>query len=351
MNEQKLEELVHTTAGYMIGAAVGAGIQLGDELGLYGAMAGTGASSADDVAERAGTNPRLTREWLDGQSAAGLVDYDADADRYTLSDEAVMILVNEESPVFLARGFLALGSLFIDAERIADAFRGDGALAWGDHHPCMFSGVEWFFRSGYRANLAAEWLPSLDGVTEQLQSGAHVADVGCGHGASVVAMAEAFPNARFTGIDFHEPSIEIARARAAEAGVSDRCSFQVADAQAYEGDFDVICFFDCLHDMGDPVGAARHANSRLIDGGSVLLVEPFALDGRGANIAQNPFAALTYHASSMICTPNSLSQDVGLGLGGQAGEARLSEVVAKAGFSRLERRAETPFNLILQAHR
>jgi 2-polyprenyl-3-methyl-5-hydroxy-6-metoxy-1,4-benzoquinol methylase len=349
VDENRVEELVGAIAGHMTGGAVCFAIWLGDELGIYQAMTGTGAVSADDVAAKTKCHPRLVREWLDGQAAAGLVAYDAATDCYELSDEAAFVLANEESPAFLARGMNALGSFFIDMEKVKEAFQGDGALSWGDHHPCLFSGTEWFFRTGYRAFLPSEWIPALDGVADKLREGAKVADIGCGHGASVVVMAEAFPSSRIWGFDFHGPSIETSRARAEEAGVTERTTFEVAGAKDYQGTFDLVCFFDCLHDMGDPVGIARYAREHLEPDGTVLLVEPFALDGRNANIAENPMAALLYTASSAICTPNSLSQEVSLGLGAQAGEARLREVFEEAGYTRFRKAAETPLNLILEA--
>lgn len=349
IDEAKLEELMGMLGGYMTGAAACFAMWLGDELGLFTAMAGAGPMSADDVAAKAGCNPRLVREWLDGQAAAQVVTYDDGADRYELGPEAAMALADDNSPAFIARGMNAFGSLFMDIEKVKVAFLGDGAMSWGDHHPCLFKGTEWFFRTGYRAFLPDVWIPALDGVAAKLDGGGTVADVGCGHGASAVVMATAFPNARITGFDFHEPSIKVSRERAAEAGVSDRTTFEVASAKDYDGTFDVICFFDCLHDMGDPVGIARHAREHLAEDGTVMLVEPFALDGRATNIAENPMAALLYTASSAICTPNSLSQEVGLGLGAQAGEGRLREVFEEAGFTRFRRAAETPLNLILEA--
>ncbi|MEM7095729.1 MAG: class I SAM-dependent methyltransferase [Actinomycetota bacterium] len=348
MNEATLMDFVQKTAGLIVGATVCAGIQLGDRLGLYAALA-TGPQTADELASDTGCNARLIREWLDGQAAAGLVDFDADQDTYLLSPEGVMVLADPTSPVFLARGVQGASSVYIDMDKLAEAYQSDGAMAWGDHHECLFKGTEWFFRPGYRAHLTAEWIPALDGVADKLQAGARVADVGCGHGASLAVMAQAYPESTFTGIDYHGPSVDTARTRMEEAGVSERCDFQTADAQGYDGTYDLICFFDCLHDMGDPVGAARYAREHLSPGGTVLLVEPFAIDGRSANIDANPFAPMLYHASAMICTPNSLSQDVGLGLGAQAGEERLREVITEAGFSDLSRRAETPFNLVLQA--
>jgi 2-polyprenyl-3-methyl-5-hydroxy-6-metoxy-1,4-benzoquinol methylase len=348
MDEGRLEEFVGTVAGYMIGGAACFSILLGDELGLYRAMAGNGPMSAADIAANAGCNPRLTREWLDGQAAAHLVSYDEAADRYELGEEGALALAVDESPAFVARGMNAFGSMFMDVEKVKGAFLGDGGLSWGDHHPCLFRGTEWFFRTGYRAFLPNEWIPALDGVDDKLRAGARVADVGCGHGASVVVMAENYPKSQITGFDFHAPSIEIARERADEAGVSDRTSFEVATAKDYAGTYDLICFFDCLHDMGDPVGIARYAREHLDPDGTVLLVEPFAIDGRAANVAENPMAAILYTASSAICTPNSLSQEVGLGLGAQAGPARLQEVMQEAGFTRFRTAAETPLNLILE---
>jgi SAM-dependent methyltransferase len=348
IDEAKLEQFMGQMVGHMTGGALCFGVWLGDELGLYRALAGAGPTTAEEVAGTTDCNPRLVREWLDGQVAGGLVDYDPAADRYELSPEATMALADETSPVFVARAMNAFGSLFLDLDKIKTAFSGDGALSWGDHHPCLFSGTEWFFRTGYRAELP-NWIAALDGVTSKLEAGGSVADVGCGHGASVVVMAENFPQASVHGFDFHAPSIDTARERAAEAGVNERTSFEVADAKSYEGSFDLICFFDCLHDMGDPVGIASYAREQLAPGGTVLLVEPFALDDRVTNLTGNPMAPLLYTASSCICTPNSLSQEVGLGLGAQAGEARLREVFEQAGFAHFRRAAETPLNLILEA--
>jgi 2-polyprenyl-3-methyl-5-hydroxy-6-metoxy-1,4-benzoquinol methylase len=348
IDESKLGEFMGQMVGHMTGGALCFGIWLGDELGLYRVLAGSDGLTSDDIAGKAGCNPRLVREWLDGQVAGGLVGHDAEGDRYWLAPEAAMALADDNSPVFVARAMNAFGSMFMDIDKITAAFRGDGALSWGDHHPCLFSGTEWFFRTGYRAELPS-WIAALDGVDAQLQAGARVADVGCGHGASIVVLADAFPNARFHGFDFHAPSIATAKERADEAGVADRTTFEVADAKSYEGTFDLICFFDCLHDMGDPVGIAHYAREHLAPGGTVLLVEPFALDDRLTNLTDNPMAALLYTASSAICTPNSLSQEVGLGLGAQAGEAKLRDVFEQAGYTQFRRAAETPLNLIIEA--
>ncbi len=349
VDEARVEELVGQLAGHMTGAALCLAIWLGDELGYYRAMAGAGPLAADDVAAKAGCNPRLTREWLDGQAAAGLLAYDAVNDAYALSDEAAMVLVDESAPTFMARGMNSMVALSIDADKLRDVFRRDGAMSWGDHHPCLFRGTEWFFRPGYRTFLTSEWIPALDGVEAKLHSGAQVADIGCGHGASVVVMATTYPESTIHGFDFHPASITTAQERAQEAGVAARTEFAVADAKEYPGAYDLICFFDCLHDMGDPVGIARYAREHLAPGGTVLLVEPMALDGRATNIAENPLAALLYTASSMICTPNSLSQEVALGLGAQAGEGRLREIFDAAGYRHFRRATETPLNMILEA--
>ena len=349
VDPEKLEAFMGKMIGHMTGSALCYSIWLGDELGLYRELAGTGPRSADSVAANTGCNARLVREWLDGQAAGGLVAYDPAADTYELSPEAALALADDGSPVFVARAMNAVGSMYLDVRKVAAAFRGNGALAWGEHNPCLFCGTEWFFRTGYRAYLTSEWIPALEGVETKLRAGARVADVGCGHGASVVVMAGTYPNSTIHGFDFHAPSIETAKARAKEAGVTGNTEFDVAGAKAYDGTYDLICFFDCLHDMGDPVGIARYAREHLAPGGTVLLVEPMALDDRATNIAENPLAALLYTASSAICTPNSLSQEVGLGLGAQAGEARLRAVFEEAGFTHFRRATETPLNMILEA--
>jgi methylase of polypeptide subunit release factors len=254
IDEAKLGEFMGRMVGHMTGGALCFGVWLGDELGLYRALASAGAQSADELAEATACHPRLVREWLDGQVAGGLIGYDAAESKYEISPEAAAALADDTSPVFVARGMNAFISLALDHEKIATAFSGDGALGWGDHHPCLFSGTEWFFRTGYRAYLPGAWLSALEGMDEKLQRGIDVADIGCGHGASAVVMTQAFPNVRVHGFDYHAPSIDTARKRAAEAGVADRTSFDVADAKGYDGTYQLICFFDCLYDMGDPVG-------------------------------------------------------------------------------------------------
>jgi SAM-dependent methyltransferase len=346
MNEAKLHEFMGKVVTDMGGAWMMAMVLIGDELGLYKAMADGQPVAPEDLARRTDCNARLVREWLDANAAAGYLE--AANGGYRLPPEQAMALANEESPVFVAPGQSVVASCFLDLDKVLAAFRGNGAFPWGEHHHRMFHGVEKFFRPGYQAHLTAAWLPALEGVVPKLEAGAKVADVGCGHGASTVVMAKAYPRSRFFGFDFHTPSIEVARQRAAEAGVAPRATFVTAAAKGYEErGFDLICFFDCLHDMGDPVGAARHARQALKADGTVLLVEPFAGDSLAQN--SNPVGRLFYAASTMVCTPNSLSQEVGLGLGAQAGEARLREVFSEAGFSCFRRATETPFNLILEA--
>ena len=348
MDDAKLQEFMGKLVNDMGGAAMLASVIVGEELGLYRAMADGASLTADDLAARTRCHPRLTREWLNAQAASGYVEH-ADG-HFRLPPEQAMALADEDSPVYVAGGAAVLASMFLDKDKIVTAMRGDGALSWADHHPCMFSGTERFFRPGYRANLVASWLPALDGVVGKLEQGAKVGDVGCGHGASTIVMAQAYPKSHFVGFDFHGASIATATERAAAAGVNGRTRFVVDDAKSYqERDFDLLCFFDCLHDMGDPVGAARHAYQALKPNGTILLVEPYANDRLDDNV--NPVGRLFYAASTFICTPNSLSQEVGLGLGAQAGEERLRRVFLEAGFTQFRRATETPFNLVLEARK
>jgi SAM-dependent methyltransferase len=348
MNEQKLMEFMGKLVNDMGGAAMLASVIVGEELGLYRAMASSEPRSAAELAQATGCNARLVLEWLRAQAASGYMEIVGD--RFRLPPEQALALAVEDSPVFVAGGAQVLASMFLDKDKVVAAMRGDGALAWGDHHPCMFSGTERFFRPGYRSNLVSSWLPALAGVVPKLERGAKVADVGCGHGASTVVMAQAFPQSRFFGFDYHEPSIRTAKQRALDAGVGERITFDKAAAKAFPGqDFDLICFFDCLHDMGDPLGAARHAFDALAPDGSVLLVEPFAHDRLEDNLT--PVGRMFYAASTFVCTPNSLSQEVGLGLGAQAGEARLRALFHEAGFTQFRRATETPFNLVLEARK
>ena len=348
IDETRLDTFLGQMVGDLGAAANAPLMLLGDKLGLYKALAAAGPLSSAALAERTGTAERFVREWLAAQAAAGYVAYDPGTDRYAMAPEQAMVLADEGSPVFLAGLFESLYAMMVAEPKIREAFRTGQGVGWHEHHPCLFSGTERFFRTGYRAHLVAEWLPALDGVVAKLERGAAVADVGCGHGASTIIMAEAFPTSRFTGFDYHDASIARAREAAAEAGVADRVRFEVAAAKEYPGTgYDLVTSFDCLHDMGDPVGAARHVRETLAPDGTWLIVEPFAGDALADNLT--PVGKLYYAASTMLCTPASLSQEVGLGLGAQAGEARLREVVTQGGFGRFRRATETPFNLILEA--
>ncbi len=347
VDPDKLNTLVGRMVGEIGAIGTGALVVLGDRLGLYHAMKDGESMSAADVAARSGTHERYVREWLSGQAAAGYVEYDAGSDRFHLSPEQAMVFANEDSPAYMTGAFEVMAALWIDEPKVAEAFRTGKGVGWHDHSACLFRGTERFFRPGYNANLVNAWLPALDGVVARLEAGCRVADVGCGHGASTVVMARAFPRSRFTGFDYHAASVERARASAAEAGVEANTRFEVAPAKSYPGTYDLVAFFDCLHDMGDPVGASAHVRQSLAPDGTWMIVEPFAHDTLGANL--NPVGRLFYAASTMVCTPASLAQEVGLGLGAQAGETRLRQVVTAGGFSRFRRAAETPFNIVLEA--
>jgi 2-polyprenyl-3-methyl-5-hydroxy-6-metoxy-1,4-benzoquinol methylase len=323
-------------------------VVMGDRLGLYRALAGAGGLSPAELAQRTGSAERYVREWLNAQAAGGYVEYDPDSGRYTLPPEQAIALTDSDSPAYLPGFFqIALGSV-IDSPKIVDAARNGNGFGWHEHVHDVHDGCERFFRPGYNASLVTEWLPALDGVVEKLERGAHVADVGCGHGASTILMAQAYPQSTFVGWDYHDGSIETARKRAQDAGVSDRVSFQTAPASAYSGtDYDLVTMFDCLHDMGDPVGAARHVRSTLKPDGTWMIVEPNAGDRVEDNL--NPIGRAYYGFSTLLCTPASLSQEVGLALGAQAGEARIGDVVQAGGFGGFRRAAETPFNLVFEA--
>jgi 2-polyprenyl-3-methyl-5-hydroxy-6-metoxy-1,4-benzoquinol methylase len=348
LDESKLEQFMGQAVTDLGAAMNGALVMVGDELGLWEAMADGEPMTASEVAERSGISERYVREWLSAQAASGYVEYDADEDSFTLPPEQAMAFANKNSPVYMLGGYHVVSSAFKDHERIAERFRRGKGFGWHEHDPELFLGTEVFFRPGYQAHLVGEWLPALEGVEDKLRSGAKVADIGCGHGISTVLMAKAYPESTFHGFDYHEASIERAKQIAEEEGVADNTEFAVASAKDYPGEgYDLVCFFDCLHDMGDPVGAMKHVRETLDEDGTVMLVEPFAKDTLSDNL--NPVGRIFYAASTMICTPSSLDQEVGLALGAQAGEKRLSDVASEAGFDRFRLATETPFNLILEA--
>jgi SAM-dependent methyltransferase len=345
---EKLQQFVFRAVDEVGATLNTALVVMGDKLGLYRALAGAGPLTPTELAERTGCAERYVREWLNAQAAGGYVEYEADSGRYVLPPEQAMALTDEESPAYLPGFFqIALGSVH-DSPRIAEAVRTGEGVGWHDHVHDVHEGCERFFRPGYNANLVTAWLPALDGVLEKLERGARVADVGCGHGASTIVMAKALPSSTFVGTDYHAGSIETARERAEEAGVADRVRFETEPASSYAGDgYDLVTMFDCLHDMGDPVGAARHVRQSLAPDGTWMIVEPFAGDRVEENL--NPVGRAYYSFSTLLCTPASLSQEVGLALGAQAGEARIRDVVERGGFTRFRRVAETPFNLVFEA--
>jgi SAM-dependent methyltransferase len=344
----KLEQFVFR-AVEEVGATLNTAlVVMGDRLGLYKALDGAGGLTPTELAERTGTAERYVREWLNAQAAGGYVEYDPESGRYTLPPEHAVALARPDSPAYLPGFFqIALGSVS-DSPHIVDAARDGDGFGWGEHGHDVHEGCERFFRTGYNANLVESWLPALDGVVEKLERGGNVADVGCGHGASTILMAKAYPNSTFVGTDYHDGSIATARERAEEAGVADRVRFDATPAAAYGGTgYDLVTMFDCLHDMGDPVGAAQHVRETIAPDGTWMIVEPAAGDRVEDNL--NPVGRAYYGFSTFLCTPASLSQEVGLALGAQAGEARIRDVAVAGGFTRFRRAAETPFNLVFEA--
>jgi SAM-dependent methyltransferase len=348
MNETKLQELVGKAVTEMSIAESVPLMYLGDKLGLYRAMAAAGPLTSGQLAERTGTHERYIREWLNNQAAGGIVDYHPADGTYQLGDESAHIWADEGSPVYFAGVLEIVASMWADADRLAHAFRTGTGVAWGDHDQRLYPGVQRFFAAVYRASLVQEWIPALDGVEAKLREGARVADVGCGYGISTVILAQAYPQSRFVGYDNHPESIAEAEKAAAEAGVTDRVRFAVADAATFEETgFDLICIFDALHDMGNPVGAAAHARAALAQDGALMLVEPAAGDRVEDNL--NPVSRLFYAGSTFLCTPSALDQPGGYSLGAQAGPERLDEVLAKAGYTHRRTALATPFNLVLEA--
>jgi len=347
IDEVKLEEFMGQFVGDLGAALTAPLVLIGDKLGLYRAMADGQPVTPAELADRTECRERYIREWLCQQAASGYVEYDATDSTFRLPPEQAMALADEDSPAFIPGAFQLAAATIKDEPQIADRFRSGDGFGWHEHHEDLFAGTERFFRPGYLANLVESWLPALEGVSEKLAAGARVADIGCGHGASTILMAEAFPASEFVGSDYHEGSIESARAAAERRGVADRVSFETASAKDFGGGpFDLVCVFDALHDMGDPVGAARHVREEIAEEGTWMVVEPLAGDSIEENL--NPVGRIFYGGSTMLCTPASLSQEVGLALGAQAGERRLTEVLNEGGFSRVRRAAETPFNIVLE---
>jgi SAM-dependent methyltransferase len=348
LNQDKLNDFLGR-AVVDIGATLHAGLVIiGEKLGLYKALAESGPLSPGELAKKTGTTERYVREWLNSQAAGGYVTYEADSGRYSMTPEQAFTLADEDSPAYLPGAFQLVTSAIKAEPRITEAFRNGGGFGWHEHDRGLFEGTERFFRPNYVGNLVSSWIPSLDGVEAKLKRGAKVADVGCGHGASTILLAQAYPKSTFIGFDYHGPSIDAARKAAEKAGVSDRVTFEQAAAKQYPGSgYDLVAVFDCLHDMGDPVGAATHVLRSLAKDGTWMIVEPFAGDRVEENL--NPVGRVFYSASTLVCTPASRSQEVGLALGAQAGESRIADVVKRGGFTKFRRAAQTPFNLVFEA--
>lgn len=348
LDEAKLNAFIGQMLTDLGGASSIAMVRMGDALGFYKDLHTKGPMTSAELAKSANVDERYLREWLSNQAASNYLSYDAGSSKFSLPAEQAMIFANEESPVYMMGGFDLMAALLDNQPKVQAAFKSGEGVAWGDQAGCMFCAVARFFRPGYLNHLVGTWLPALGGVIDKLKRGAKVADVGCGHGWSTVLMAKAFPASQFIGYDFHAGSIENARAHAESHGVSANAQFEIGLAKDYPGkDFDLVTCFDCLHDMGDPAGAAAHIRQSLKSDGTWMIVEPMAGDTLQQNM--NPVGRLYYAASTMICLPTSRSQEVGAALGAQAGEARLREVIQKGGFSKVRRATETPFNMILEA--
>ena len=347
VNEEKLNQLLEKMVDDL-GAAMNSPLVLiGDKLGLYRSLYENGPLTSAELAQKTGTSERYIREWLSAQAASGYVDYSPEHRTFSMTPEQGLVFAEPDSPVLMPGGFYVIASLFADYEKVMDAFRSGEGISWGEHDNCLFCGTEKFFRPSYKANLVDSWIPALDSVEEKLKAGIKVADIGCGHGASTLIMAEAYPNSEFTGIDLHAASIAHATKHAEESGLKN-VRFVTADAREFAGEgFGFAACFDCLHDMGDPVGVAGHIRETMTPDGTWMIVEPFANDKLEDNLT--PMGRIGYSASTSLCVPCSLSQPVGKALGAQAGEKRIAEVVAEGGFKQFQRVAETPFNLIFEA--
>ena len=347
LNPDALNQLLGQMINDLGAAASGALVVLGDKLGIYRALADIGPVTSQQLAKKTELHERQLREWLSAQAASGYVSYDAGSDVFFLTPEQVAVFADPNSPAAMTGGFYAISAIYHDEPLVAESFRTGAGLPWGRHHNCLFCGVERFFRPGYQANINENWIPALDGIERKLSAGIRVADIGCGHGISTLIMAKAFPKSQFCGFDLHPTSIEAANRHAQEQQITN-ANFSIATAKDFPGnDYGFVTVFDALHDMGDPIGAASHVKQSLQADGTFMIVEPLAGDSLTENI--NPVGRLYYGFSTMICTPGSLSQEVGLALGAQAGERRLRDVLSKAGFTRVRRAAETPFNMILEA--
>jgi 2-polyprenyl-3-methyl-5-hydroxy-6-metoxy-1,4-benzoquinol methylase len=351
IDERRLEEFMHRFVDDLGAAMSAALVVIGDRLGLYRAMGDGEPVTAQTLARRTQTDERYVREWLSNQAAGGYVSYDPDHDKFFLAPEQSLALAQDGSPVFIPGAFQSASAMMKATDKVMSAFEHGHGVGWDEHDKDLYCGTERFFRPGYTANLISSWIPALDGMQARLESGASIADVGCGHGASTILMAQAFPRSRFAGFDSHAPSVAHAQLAAEEAGVDDRVTFSVASAKEYPRadthGYELVTMFDCLHDMGDPVGAAAHVRETLAPDGTWMLVEPNAGDRLQDNL--NPVGRVFYAASTLVCTPASRAQEVGLALGAQAGERRLREVLRDGGFTRVRRATETPFNLVLEA--
>lgn len=346
----KVENFATTVVSDIAAAFSGVMTNIGHSLGLYRAMAGAGEITSTQLSQKTNTHERYVREWLNNQVAGQYIVYNKKSSMYRLPDEHIPVLADPESPVFLVPALEVASSLWLDEEKITKVFRTGEGIAWNDHHHRLFCGSEALFKPGYKAHLCSEWIAAMKTMEGKLKAGGKVADIGCGHGASTRVMAKTFPNSTFIGYDSHHMSIKTAKQRCLKEGGLPNIEFETQHAKDYtEKNFDLICFMDCLHDMGDPIGAAKYALQALKPDGSLLLVEPAAGNNLSENI--NPISRLYYAASAAVCTPCSKSQEVGLALGAQAGEEVLSSVLKKAGFTTITRIAETPFNIILEAHR